>query len=123
MTALVVWYDGDCPLCHREVALLRRLDRIGAIQFVDLWIGEACPTDRATMLGRFHAQEPGGPLLSGAAAFAAMWRVIPALAIFGKAARFPPVLWLLELGYKVFLRFRPALQWLARGLLGPPERA
>ena len=34
MNRLNVWYDGDCPLCRREIALVRRLDKRGAIEFV-----------------------------------------------------------------------------------------
>ena len=70
--------------------------------------------DRKTLLARFHAQEASQPVVSGAAAFAAMWRAIPALRPFGLIARFPPVLWVLEGAYRVFLRFRRRLQRLAR---------
>ena len=71
-TGLVVWHDGQCPLCQREIALMRRLDRRGAITFVDAHTAsdEGCPIDRADLLARFHAMEHG-QLLSGAAAFAA----------------------------------------------------
>ncbi len=113
MTAprVTVWFDGGCPLCRREISLMRRLDRRrGAIAFVDLTTDAPCPLDRAELLARFHAQETGGPVVSGAAAFAAMWRAIPALAWAGHAARLPPLAWLLERGYRVWLRVRPALQ-------------
>jgi hypothetical protein len=54
-------------------------------------------------------------MLSGAAAFAAMWRAIPLLRPLGQAARFAPLLWLLERGYRAFLRVRPRLQrWASR---------
>ena len=76
---VTVWYDGDCPLCSREIAWLRRLDRRGGIDFVNLAAGGSCPMDRATLLERFHAREADGPLVSGAAAFAAMWRAIRSL--------------------------------------------
>ncbi len=33
---LTVWFDGTCPLCLREIALMRRLDRRGAIDFIDI---------------------------------------------------------------------------------------
>ena len=29
------YYDGDCPLCTKEVAMLRSLDRHGRIRFTD----------------------------------------------------------------------------------------
>ena len=31
---VTVWYDAECPLCIREIALMRRLDRRSAIDFV-----------------------------------------------------------------------------------------
>lgn len=114
MTNLSVWYDGECPLCRREIALMRRLDRRRAIQFVDVADdGAACPLDRTLLLARLHAQEDGR-MLSGAAAFAAMWRAIPLLRPLGLAARTPWVLALLERSYVAFLRVRPLLQRAAR---------
>jgi len=96
---------------------MRRLDaRRGAIAFVDLEGGEACPIDRAALLARFHAQEAGGPLVSGAEAFAAMWRAIPALRWLGLIARWRPALWLMERAYLAWLKVRPTLQKaMARG--------
>ncbi|MBB4153973.1 putative DCC family thiol-disulfide oxidoreductase YuxK [Sphingomonas jinjuensis] len=115
MRRVTVWHDGQCPLCRREIALMRRLDRRGAIRFVDVAGSGSCPIDREQMLARFHAQEDGGPLLSGAAAFAAMWRAIPMLRPLGIAARSPIVLSMLEQLYRGFLRIRPQLQrWLIR---------
>lgn len=88
---------------------MRRLDRRGAIEFVDVTQAQACPIDPAVMLARFHASEDGR-LLSGAAAFAAMWRAIPLLRPLGLAARTPWVLAVLERLYVIFLRYRPRLQ-------------
>jgi predicted DCC family thiol-disulfide oxidoreductase YuxK len=112
---VTVWFDGACPLCRREIALMRRLDWRARLRFVDVASGSgACPIDRAALLARFHAQEDGGPLVSGAAAFAAMWRAIPLLRPLGLLARSAPVLAVLERMYVVFLRVRPRLQAIAR---------
>jgi len=109
MSTLEVWFDGDCPLCRREIAVMRRLDRRGAIVFTDVADGAGdCPIDRAELLARFHAREEG-VMLSGAAAFAAMWRAIPLLRPFGLAARNRTVLRALERLYVAFLKVRPAL--------------
>ena len=114
MTDLIVWHDGACPLCRREIALMRRLDRRGAIRFVDATNADvAGPIERRALLARFHASEDG-VLLSGSAAFAAMWRAIPVLRPLGLVARAPAVLRLLEGAYLGFLRVRPALQRLVR---------
>lgn len=114
MPKLTVFHDGACPLCTREIALIRRLDRRGEIDFVDVADPSAsCPIDRRAALARFHAVEDGR-LLSGAAAFAAMWRAIPWLRPLGLAARNPVVLRLLDRLYDRFLTVRPRLQrWLA----------
>ncbi len=115
MTNLTVWHDGDCPLCRAEIALIRRLDRRGAIHFVDVTKADAdaCPLDRGALLARFHANEDG-QLLSGAAAFAAMWRAIPLLRPLGLVARSPTVLRTFETAYIGFLRVRPTIQRLVR---------
>ena len=112
--AVTVWFDAECPLCVREIALMRRLDRRQRIAFIDVQSAQSCPLDAESLLARFHAQEADGPLVSGAAAFAALWRAIPLLRPLGLAAQWPPLLKLLELGYIAFLRFRPALQRLVR---------
>ncbi len=115
MTRLTVWHDGDCPLCRREIAIMRRLDRRGAIEFVDATSPDAtCPIDRRALLARFHAREDG-MLLSGAAAFAAMWRAIPVLRPLGLVARNPLALRLMERAYLGFLVVRPRLQRLLGG--------
>ena len=120
MSVLIVWYDGACPLCIREIALMRRLDKAGAINFVNVADkAAACPIDRTLLLARFHASEDG-TLLSGAAAFAAMWRAIPGLRPLGLIARYPLILWLLERLYRLFLHIRPRLQRLAGGAATQP---
>ncbi len=88
---------------------MRRLDRAGRIRFIDLTGPAACPLDPALMLARFHARE-NGVMLSGAAAFAAVWRAIPLLRLLGLAARLPAIGALLEWAYVRFLRIRPRLQ-------------
>lgn len=110
-SALKVWYDGACPLCLREIALMRRLDSSEAITFVDVSQGAdpACPIDQRELLARFHAED-NGVIVSGAAAFAAMWRAIPLLRPLGLAARNRLVLRALEAAYLRFLKVRPRLQ-------------
>ena len=111
MSKVKVWFDGACPLCQREIALMRRMDKNGAITFVDVSDkgDPSCPIDQSELLARFHAEEDG-KVLSGAAAFAAMWRAIPALKAFGLMARNRKVLAVLERFYILFLKVRPRLQ-------------
>lgn len=115
MSNLTVWHDGDCPLCRAEIKLMRRLDTRGTIHFVDATAASSgsCPVDRKALLARFHASEDG-KLLSGAAAFAAMWRAIPLLRPIGLLARSPMVLRVLEKAYLGFLHIRPLVQRIAR---------
>jgi len=107
---VTVWYDSDCPLCVREMKLMRRLDKRNAINFVSIQGATGCPIGTDELMKRFHAQEQGEPIVSGAAAFAAMWRAIPVLRPLGLLARFRPVLWILERLYRGFLLIRPWLQ-------------
>lgn len=89
---------------------MKRLDRHDAIRFIDVHERIDCPLDPQTLLARFHARERDGEIVSGAEAFAAMWRSIPALRPLGLLARNRVVLGLLERVYLAFLRVRPRLQ-------------
>ena len=94
---------------------MKRLDQYGAIDFVDIAASPDAefPTGQAELLARLHARE-NGRLLSGAGAFAAMWRAIPLLRPLGQLARRPLVLAFLERSYVAFLQVRPRLQRVAR---------
>jgi len=60
MSAVLVWFDGGCPLCRQEIALMRRPDCQHTITFLDVARhGTACLIDRAALLARFHALEDG----------------------------------------------------------------
>jgi predicted DCC family thiol-disulfide oxidoreductase YuxK len=107
---ITVWFDGGCELCKREISVMRWLDKKQAISFIDVTAKDSvCPLKPSELLARFHAQE-NGVMLSGAAAFAAMWRAIPVLRPLGLAARNQHILAFLERVYIFFLRHRPKLQ-------------
>jgi predicted DCC family thiol-disulfide oxidoreductase YuxK len=114
--SVTVWFDGACPLCAREIAFMRRLDRKQAVRFIDVSTDtSSCPIEPVLLLERFHAQE-NGELLSGAAAFAAMWRALPVLRPLGLIARNRLVLACLEKLYVAFLKYRPKFQRFATRL-------
>jgi demethoxyubiquinone hydroxylase (CLK1/Coq7/Cat5 family) len=118
---LTVLYDGGCPLCRREIAHVQGLAKQcegSALCFVDISSeAEGSVThaaERQALLARFHVQRSDGSRLSGAAAFTAMWSRLPGWRWLAKLARLPGMLTLLEGAYRVFLKLRPGLQWLAR---------
>ena len=76
---IAVWFDSQCPLCIREIALMRRLDWFKRVDFIDIYTTQTCPLEPQLLLQRFHVQEINGPIISGAAAFAALWRQLPLL--------------------------------------------
>ena len=104
---VTIWYDSLCPICSREIRVMRALDWRRRIAFVDLHApGADCPLDPAILLARFHARAADGRVVSGAEAFAMMWRQIPLLWPLGQLARIPTMLVLLERAYVAFLRWR-----------------
>jgi ubiquinone biosynthesis monooxygenase Coq7 len=105
-----VYFDGACPLCRREIAHYRSRAGAESISWVDVATVEAAALgenlDRDAALARLHVRDADGRLVSGAAAFAAIWRRLPAYAWLGRLASPPPVQWLLEGGYRGFLAVR-----------------
>lgn len=119
---LTVLYDGACPLCRREIDLYRGLKSAAPLCFADVNDDKvALPPDvtQAELLARFHVSSSDGQLLSGAQAFLALWAVLPGWRWIAVAGRLPGATWLMERGYRLFLRWRPTLQrWAGRLELG-----
>lgn len=107
---VTVYFDGMCPLCRREIAHYRRLDRAGALRLVDLHAAgpelQAIGVRRRDALQRLHVLDPARRLHTGVAAFAVIWDRLPRyrwLARLVRALRLGPVL---ELGYGAVTRRR-----------------
>lgn len=110
--AACVYYDGGCPVCAREIALYRRLSdgQTDRPEFANIAAaGAALPegVSHADALARFHVRLASGEVVSGAAAFIALWRATPRFRLLGRLASVPPIPWLLEIAYCGFLRLRP----------------
>lgn len=110
---LIVYYDGGCPLCRREIGFYQRLDRGGRIAWSDASVNasalaaEGVGQDEA--LARIYAHEADGRLISGAAVFVAIWRRLPGFRWLAPVAGWTPVLAVLERAYVWFARRRQRL--------------
>ena len=68
-------YDGECPLCVREVKFLQKRDGgRGIVNFVDIADPNYNPTDHAgvdfaTAMGRIHGILPDGTVIKNVAVF------------------------------------------------------
>ena len=110
-TAPTVYFDGECPVCSREIAMYRRQAGAEAMNWVD--VAHCQPSDmgaglsRDDALARLHLRRADGSLVSGARAFTQMWKALPRWAWLGKLMETAPGLWLLEAAYRAFLWLRP----------------
>ncbi len=77
---LTVFFDGDCPICDREITLMRRLDRRRQLEFCDFSAKEYdaassgfAAADLATVI---HARWADGSVIIGVEVFRAMWEAV-----------------------------------------------
>ena len=110
-----VFFDGACPLCRREIDLLRRLDRHRRVRFTDI----ASPDFDTSTLGRshdelmerIHARDAGGAWITGVEVFRRLYGAVGFGALV-PLTRLGPVDAALEWAYEVFARNR--LKWTGR---------
>lgn len=115
--ACEVFFDGACPLCQAEIGFYRSKGANAAFHDVHTdadALPDGLTCERA--LARFHVRLAGGRVVSGARAFAELWKVTPGWQWLGHLAAAPPLVWLLEGLYRAFLPVRPLLQRLWRRL-------
>ena len=75
-------YDGECPLCMREVRFLQKRDAgRGLVEFVDIASDDYSPQqhggiDYETAMGRIHAVLPDGTVVKDIEVFRRVYEVL-----------------------------------------------
>jgi predicted DCC family thiol-disulfide oxidoreductase YuxK len=113
---LRVLYDGDCPLCSREIRFLERLDRgRGRIEFEDIadasFDAGRYGLEAADLMARIHAVLPDGTIAEGMEVFRRAYAAV-GLGWLMAPTRWPGLRSVADAGYRVFARNR--LRWTGR---------
>ncbi len=105
-----VLYDGDCPLCVREIRMLQRWDRKrGRIRFTDIaapgFDASAIGITHEQLMAEIHGRLPDGTWVTGVEVFRRLYAAV-GLGAPVAVTRLPGVSHALEAGYRVFARNR-----------------
>lgn len=110
-----MFFDGDCPLCTKDVRFMQWLDRKKRVSWIDIaakdFSPEAYGLTMVTLMDRLHARLPDGSWITGADAFRRVYQTVG----FGwlvAITRLPGIRWLVNKGYDVFAKNR--LKWTGR---------
>jgi predicted DCC family thiol-disulfide oxidoreductase YuxK len=104
-------YDGECPLCMREVEMLMNRDKgNNKIDFVDIASSEYDPSDNAGItfeeaMKEIHAITADGQVLTGIAVFRRLYECV-GLGFIYAVTRWKPVEIALNRVYDVWAKYR-----------------
>jgi predicted DCC family thiol-disulfide oxidoreductase YuxK len=118
---LTVFFDGACPICDREIALMRRLDRHRRLLLCDFSRPDYDPTSiniSPAELGRIiHARWGDGTVITGVDVFRAMWEAV-GLGFLARLTRLALIEPLVVNAYAWFARNRLRLTGRSHGCSG-----
>ena len=104
-----IFFDGECPLCTREVNLLKRMDRKERVRFTDIAARSFDPSalglDMAALMARIHGRLPDGSIIEGVEVFRRVYEAV-GLGFLSRASRWPGISSLTEAAYKLFAKNR-----------------
>lgn len=103
-------YDGECPLCKREISFLKSKDDRCKIDFVDISTKDYSPDannniDYETAMSQIHAIDGKGGLLVGIPAFASVY-ARSQLLVTSTLLRLPFMKPLFKVFYTLFAKYR-----------------
>lgn len=109
-TDLKLLYDGECPICKREICILQKKNSRTSVKFIDISSKEFSPPDYnnidyKTAMSQIHAIDDKGNLLVGLPAFAAVYAHCQLL-VTSTLLRIPFIKIILEPLYKLFAQKR-----------------
>lgn len=117
-----VFYDGDCPLCVREIAMLSFMDRKHRIWFTDIanasFAAERYGTTYAALMEKIRGRLPNGDWIEGVEVFRRLYGAV-GLSWLIPLSRLPLISHALEFGYQHFAANR--LKWTGRCVDGVCE--
>jgi predicted DCC family thiol-disulfide oxidoreductase YuxK len=110
-TPIVVFHDGGCGLCSREISHYRGLQSVAPISWVDIASGDTRLLDAYGItvdeaMRRFHVLGADGVLRVGAGAFVVMWSALPYYQHLSRLVYRTRAIPLLDRIYEVFARRR-----------------
>ncbi|KAF8769206.1 hypothetical protein HU200_006709 [Digitaria exilis] len=115
-------YDGDCPLCMREVNMLRERNKsYGAIKFVDISSKDYSPDDNQgldyeTAMGRIHAILSDGTIVTDVEAFRKLYEEVGLGWIYA-VTKYEPVATMANAVYGVWAKYRMQITGITKTLL------
>lgn len=119
--SLVLFYDGFCPLCVREMKHLAQLDKRHALELVDIQqagFKDKYPhIDPQAASDILHAQLPNGDILLGLDVTYKAWQLV-GRGFWIAPLRWPVMRWFADKAYLFFARNR---YWIS-GLLTGQQR-
>ena len=112
-TLVIVYYDGQCPLCSREIAHYRAVTKGESVSFVDIAAADFDAVQHGVDLAQarqvLHVKV-GDKMQTGIDAVIGMWQAIPRYRWLARFTRLPGIHAIAGLSYRIFARFRPYLQ-------------
>ncbi|WP_150629394.1 thiol-disulfide oxidoreductase DCC family protein [Pseudomonas fluorescens] len=112
---LTLYFDGTCPLCAREIIILRRHAAENRLLCVDInnadFDANALGFTFEQMQASLHASFADGHWVKGLDATLWSWRAA-GLGVWATPLTWPAIRPLLAVGYRLFCRLRPHLAWL-----------
>ena len=104
-----VFYDGGCPLCLREITMLRRWDRQSKIRFTDIDAADFQPAavgkSYEELMAQMHGRLADGTWVQGVEVFRQLYAAVGFVRLTA-LSRLPLISQVLNLGYSVFARNR-----------------
>lgn len=118
MPVLTLFYDGFCPLCVREMAQLRQIDKQGALQLVDIQLAESQALypqiDFSEASRILLALTADGRLLRGLDSTHAAWSAV-GLGYRTAWLRWPVIRWFADKAYLYFAANRYRISYWLTG--------
>ncbi len=106
----IMFYDGGCPMCAREVNHYRKLDRRARVRWYDIHAEPQLPERYGIAAqaaqAELHVRDSAGQIQTGVPGFIVIWRELPYWHWLAPIASLPGIFHLLQALYRPFARWR-----------------